>query len=313
MRTRRLGRDGPEVPVVCLGTWPLGGGMGELPQKQIIDTVHAALDCGMTFIDTAEGYRTSEVVLGKALRGRRDRVFLATKITGDHSPENMERTLAGSLRALVTDYIDLYQLHFPQARYRIEDTMDTLLRFRDQGKIRYIGVSNFSAEQHTEASRHGHIDSSQPPYNMLLRGAEASILPFCRQAGTGVITHSALAKGLLTGKYRPGHRFVPDDERSRMGAFAGDGFATTLAVIDRLKAWAAERGRTMGALAIAWVLAHPAVTAAIVGAKTPGQVRRNAEAADWVLSPEALKEIDTLLGGFGIDPALFKGPVSAGR
>jgi aryl-alcohol dehydrogenase-like predicted oxidoreductase len=267
----------------------------------------------MTFIDTAEGYRISEVLLGQALRGRRHRAFLATKVTGDHSPENMNRALTNSLRALGTDYIDLYQLHYPQPQHSIADTMATLVRFRDQGKIRYIGVSNFSTTAHTEACRHGAIDSSQPPYSMLLRGAEASILPFCRQAGIGVITHSTLAKGLLTGKYGMGHRFVPDDERSRMGAFAGKCFATALAVADRLKAWAAARQRTLSALAIAWVLAHPAVTAAIVGAKSPEQVRHNAEAADWELWPEDLAEIDTLLDGFGLDPALFKGPITAGR
>ncbi|MCJ7830452.1 MAG: aldo/keto reductase, partial [Desulfobacterales bacterium] len=127
------------------------------------------------------------------------------------------------------------------------------------------------------------------------------------------ITHSTLAKGLLTGKYGAGHRFAPDDERSRMGAFQDERLAKTLEVIGRLKAWARERQRPLDALAIAWVLGHPAVTAAIAGAKTPEQVRRNAQAADWVLSSEELKEIDTLLGEAGIDPALFKGPISSGR
>ena len=128
-----------------------------------------------------------------------------------------------------------------------------------------------------------------------------------------MITHSTLAKGLLTGKYGAGHRFAADDERSRMGVFQAEGLTTTLAVIGRLKDWAGEHRRTLGALAIAWVLGHPAVTAAIAGAKTPEQVRSNAEAADWVLSPADLKEIGTLLGGAGIDPVLFKGPISSGR
>ena len=124
MRTKQLGKYGPQVPVICLGAWPLGGGMGKLPDQQVIDTVHAALDSGVTFIDTAEGYRTSESVLGKALAGRRDKVFLATKLSGDHSLEHMNEAIENSLRALGTDYIDLYQLHGPKPEYPIEDTIN---------------------------------------------------------------------------------------------------------------------------------------------------------------------------------------------
>jgi myo-inositol catabolism protein IolS len=300
MKSRRLGKHGPNVPVICLGAWPLGGGMGDLPEKQIVDTVHAALDCGVTFIDTAEGYRTSEAMLGKALAGKRDQVFLATKLSGDHSLEHMHTAIENSLRALRTDYVDLYQLHGPQPEHPIEQTMAGLLELQEQGKIRYIGVSNFSAEQHAEALQVGQVDSSQPMYSMLVRTAEEAVLPFCKEHGIGVIVHSPLAKGLLTGKYTADHKFPEDDERSWMAAFQGERFAGALKVVAKLKAWAEGQGHSLVDLAIAWVLANDAVTSAIVGAKTPEQVTQNAAAADWVLSAEELQEIDQIQGDFRI-------------
>ena len=313
MKTRKLGKFGPQVPVVCLGAWPLGGGMGKLSEKQVIDTVHAALDVGITFIDTAEAYRSSEEVLGKALEGRRDKVFLATKLSGDHSLEHMSRAIENSLRALRTDYIDLYQLHSPQPEYPIEKTMEGLLKLKKQGKIRCLGVSNFSAEQHAAALQYGHIDSSQPRYSMIVRTAEEAVLPFCLDNGIGVIAHSPLTKGLLTGKYTLEYSFPQDDERSRMAAFQREHLAEALSVANRLKAWAEARGRSLVHLAIAWTLAHPSMTSSIVGAKTPDQVRHNAEAADWVLTAEDLKEIGEIQGGFRVDEALFRGPVASSR
>ena len=181
---------------------------------QAVATIHAALDAGMTFIDTAEGYHTSESVIGKALRGRRQEAFLATKLSGDHSPEHIVSGIENSLRSLGTDYVDLYQLHSPRPEWPIEDTMARLLKLREQGKIRHIGVSNFSGEQHRAAASHGPVSSSQPRYSMLFREAEQEVLPACLELGIGVIAHSPLAKGILTGKYRPGHRFPGDDERS---------------------------------------------------------------------------------------------------
>ena len=299
MRTKQLGKHGPEVPVICLGAWPLGGGMGELPDQQVFDTVHAAIDCGVNFIDTAEGYRTSESVLGKALAGRRDQVVLATKLSGDHSREHMNEAIENSLRALGTDYIDLYQLHSPKPEYPIEATMEGLLRLKEQGKIRYIGVSNFSAEQHAEALQYGHIDSSQPMYSMLVRTQE-TVLGFCADNGIGAIVHSPLAKGLLTGKYAPDHIFPDGDERSWMAGFQGERFAAALRVADELKAWAESQGHSLYELAIAWVLANAAVTSCITGAKTPEQVRQNAAAADWVLTQDNLQELERIQGGFRV-------------
>ena len=264
MDTRALGTGGPHVPVICFGALPIGGAMGTVPEGDAIATVQAAVDAGMTFIDTAESYGTSEALIGRALDGRRDEVFLATKLSGDHTPEHMARAIENSLRALRTDYVDLYQLHSPRADPPIDETMERLLRLRDAGKIRYIGVSNFSAEQIREAVKHAPIQSSQPVYNMLIRGAEESRLPCCLEHGIGVIPHSVLAKGLLTGRYRPGHRFPSDDERHGRESYTGETFKKALEVADRLGAWASDHGRDLVQLAIAWTLAHPSVTSSIV-------------------------------------------------
>ena len=283
------------MPVICLGTWPLGGGMGAVSEEQAIATVRAAIEVGVTFIDTAERYYVSESFIGKALEGPRERLFLATKLSGDHSRGNMERAIEDSLKALGTDYIDLYQLHDSRPQ-PIEQTMEHLLRLRDDGKIRYIGISNFSAEQTVEALRYGQVHSSQPRYNMLYRDAEHTVLPCCLQNGIGVIAHSVLAKGLLTGRYGSGHQFAPDDERSSRADFRDEVRGRTLEVTERLKGWAADHGHDLVQLAIAWTLAHPAVTSAIVGAKTPEQAHHNAGAADWRLTEADLKEIDELQG-----------------
>ena len=163
MQTRNLGRIGPQVPVVGFGAWPIGGGMGLVSEAQAVKTVHAAIDAGMRFIDTAESYRTSEAIIGKAIAGKRNQVFLSTKVSGnDHSGEHISRAIQNSMRALGTDYIDLYQLHSPQPDWPIKETMEHLVSFRENGAIRYIGVSNFSAEQTLEASQFSQIYSSQP-------------------------------------------------------------------------------------------------------------------------------------------------------
>jgi aryl-alcohol dehydrogenase-like predicted oxidoreductase len=274
--------------------------MGDVPESQAIATIQAALDVGMTFIDTAEGYRSSEAVIGKALKGRREQAFVATKLSGSHSQDHLARAVENSLRALQTDRIDLYQLHGPDPSQPIAETMASLNRLRDQGKIRYIGISNFSGSQTREAMKHGTIHSSQPRYSMLFRDAEREVLPTCLEAGIGVIAHSPLAKGILTGKYRPGHEFPADDERGRIAVFDPQKVARAWEVIPKLQRWAESRGRDLVQLAIAWTLAHPAMTSCIVGAKTPEQARHNARAADWRLSKDDMAELERLLGGLDL-------------
>ena len=294
METRQLSKGGPQVPVMCLGGNPLGSIMGRVSKDQAIATIHAALEVGITFIDTAEIYRDSEALIGEALRGRRDEVFLSTKLSGDHSGESIERAICNSLRALDTDYIDLYQLHNPWPEFPIEETMGRLLRHQNAGRIKYIGISNFSADQAEEALGYAPIHSVQYGYSLLYRDAEEFILPWCQDNDIGVLAYAALAKGLLSGQYRPGHEFPPDDQRREILNFHGNNFRRIYETTERLKGWAADHGRDLVHLAIAWTLAHPAVTSALVGAKTPDQVRHNVKALDWKLTAEELKEIDTV-------------------
>ena len=273
--------------------------MGEVDERQAIATIHAAIDSGVTFIDTAESYRSSEEVLGRALEGRRNDVFLATKISGDHSAEHIGKALGNSLRALRTDYVDLYQIHGPKPEWPIEDTMGELVKHRDAGKIRFLGVSNFSAEQTEEALQYGSIHSSQPRFNMIQSEPRETLLPYCLERGIGVIPHSPLAKGFLTGKYRPGHQFPEGDERVDHPYFPDPVLKKTFAVVESLRGWVPDHGRSLAELAIAWTLAHEAVTSCIVGAKTPEQARANAAAGDWELSESDMSEIDGLIQAAG--------------
>ena len=299
MDTRHLGANGPEVSVIAFGAWPIGGGLGTVPEEQGIAAVEAALEVGMTFIDTAEGYQTSETVVGKAIKGRGDKVFLATKLSGDdHSADHISTAIENSLRTLGTDHIDLYQLHSPSSRWHIGETMENLVRLREAGKIRYIGVSNFSPEQTREAMQYATIHSSQPRYNLMWRNLEDDVLPFCLHNGIGVIPHSVLSKGVLGGKHEPGHQFASDDERRLFSFFRGADFEEAYAVAQRLDSWARDNGRDIVQLAIAWVLANPAVSSALVGAKSPEQVYHNAKAADWTLTEEDLQEIEELMDGY---------------
>ena len=296
MRLKRMGTDGPEVPVVCFGTWPLGGAYGGYEESGAISTMHAAMDAGLTFIDTAEGYMNAEAIIGKSIKGRREELFIATKVSGDdHSTGHIHEALNNSLRLMGTDHVDLYQLHRATDR-PIEDTMADLLRLRDDGKIRYIGISNFSAEEIDEAAGFGRIHSGQPRYNMLFREVEDDLLPAYQRNGIGVMAHSVLAKGLLGGRYKPGDTFPLEDERSGWPAFKGESFRRTYEVTQRLQAWAKDRGRDIVQLAIAWPVAHPAVYTSIVGARKPEDLAVLAEAGSWELSAQELEEIEAIQG-----------------
>ena len=309
MRTRQLGRSGLAVPVISFGAFPITGAMGPTTEEEATETVRAAVDSGMTFIDTAEAYgpgvlgglRHSEEILGKALAGRRDEVTICTKVSGNNTIEHMNQAIESSLRMLGTDHVDVYLLHGPDPNYPLEKTMEGLQRLKAEGKTRAIGVSSHSTEQVAELLTYGLLDCHMVKYHMLFRANEPT-MELSQRHGMGVTTHSTLAKGLLTGKYKPGHTFHETDERSRTGGATGpfqdQGLARCLAVGERLKEWAEARGRTLVQLAIAWALAHPSVTAATVGPKSPQQVREAAAAADWALTGAELDEIDGLQGGF---------------
>ncbi len=293
MIMRSLGRGGPEVSVLGLGTWPIGGGMGPVEERTAIAVIREALDRGVTMIDTAEGYRTSEAVIGKALAGgRRERCFLASKVSFDFSARGIQKALENSLRALGTDYLDLYQIHRFDPAFPVEESMETLARLRDQGKTRTIGVSNYKAEQMERALSAAPFSANQVAYNMIDRQIEAGDAPFCRDHGIGIIVHSPLAKGLLAGKYSPDRRFPESDERSGFPRFQGARFAAYLEAAERLRPIARERGLTLVQLAVAWAARLPGVSSVLVGARSLEQLEELLGAGEVELTAEELNGIE---------------------
>jgi len=296
MQQRQLGTDGPMIPVLGFGAWPIGGGMGKVDEQNAIDTVRAAIDNGITLLDTAEYYRTSEGIMGRALKdGYRERCFLATKASFDYSPKGIREAMDNSLRALGVDYVDLYQIHSWNSRYPIADSMGEMVRLQQEGKARYLGVSNFDADHMRQSLQTTFYHSNQIVYNLFEREIEAEDIPFCAEHGIGILAHSPLAKGLLTGRYRPGHQFAADDERSGNWRFRGDTFARYIAAADKLNEVARDKGITLVQLAIAWTLRLPAITCTLVGAKNPQQVAEHVAAADVTFSDDELARIETIL------------------
>ena len=305
MRTRGIGSQ--EVSVVGLGCNNFGRRLDEARSEAV---VHAALDAGITFFDTADIYggTLSEEYLGRALGARRDEVAVATKFgmpVDDERrgarPDYVIRAAEDSLRRLATDRIDLYQLHTPDPDTPIGDTLEALDALVRSGKVLEIGCSNFSAAQlraAKEAAAPGaaRFVSVQNEFSLLERGPEAEVLPECVRERLAFIPYSPLASGLLTGKYRRESAPAPG---TRLATFSPEQVAElltegNLAMVGRLAAWAADRGRAPVELAIAWLLARPAVSVVIAGASTPEQVLENVAAADWSLVPEELREIDEL-------------------
>jgi len=294
---KQLGKNGPEVSAICFGAMELGGRMGPIEESQAIATAHAAIDAGVTFFDTAEGYATSEEITGKALVGKRGQVFLATKLSGDQSTGHIAEAFENSLRMLQTDHVDLYQLHRPKPQWPIEETMGELVKLQEQGKIGHIGLSNFSAAETAEAMQYATVISHQPRYSMLFRESEEELFPFLLEAGVGSMVYAPLAKGLLSGKYGPDHVFtVEGDTRAGHRSFNAENMQAAHGVTERLKGWASDHDRSLVQLAVAWTQSHPAVTATICGAKSPEQIIETGAAGDWVLSSLDLKEVEALIG-----------------
>src|SRR5215212_706355 len=271
-----------------------------------------ALDLGINFFDTAQayGFGTSEQIVGKALepeiKSRREEVVLATKgglrmegdqLLRDSSPEWLRQGVEDSLRYLGTDYIDLYQVHWPDHDTPFGETAGALDEMVREGKIRYVGVSNFDAEQMAEFEKARKIDSSQPPYHLFRRDIEEETLPYCQEHGIGVLVYGPMAHGLLSGKMSPDQEFDEDDWRAQSDLFQGENFQRNLETVEELKRFAEERGGTVIQLAIAWTLANPAVDVAIVGARNPDHIEGSAPAAEFDLSEEDLREIENIMRG----------------
>jgi aryl-alcohol dehydrogenase-like predicted oxidoreductase len=315
MQTIQLGRNGLSVSRVCFGCFSMGGpgvwGWADIDDEESIAAVHQALDVGITFFDNAAlyGLGHAEELLGKALGSRRKDVVIATKCGywredmwesksyRDSSPANIKRECADSLRRLNTDYIDLYQIHWPDDKVPYDVSMRAMLDLITEGKVRYVGVSNYSVAQMEESLRAGRLTSCQLKYNMLHRDVERDVLPFCRQHGIGTISYSTLASGLLAGKYTQGATFGEKDWRPTHNPdYQGEAFTRHLQTVDRLTKIARECGKTMTQLATAWALT--AVDVAIVGMKNPAQVRGGAcDATGWGLGIEVMQDISAVLTG----------------
>jgi aryl-alcohol dehydrogenase-like predicted oxidoreductase len=299
MEQRALGKDGPPVPVLGFGAWPIGGGMGRVARTAAVAAVRAAIDSGVTLVDTAEGYRTSEEIVGEALRdGYRERCFLATKASMDFSPRGIRAAMEKSLRALRVEQVDLYQVHSWNPRYPIEKTMEEMRRLRDEGKTRFVGVSNFDAEQMARAVGVCPIQSNQVRYNLFSREIENQTVPWCQAHGVGIIVHSPLAKGLLTGRYTPASVFPPEDERSTVyPEFSGTFLAERLHTAEKLGRIAEKKGISLLQFALAWTLRLSAVSCTLVGAKSVDQVRDHLSAVGVRISTEELLRVESALAG----------------
>jgi len=315
MELRTLGRTGMKVSPLCLGAMMFGA-WGNPDHEECVRIVHAALDAGVNFVDTADVYSAgeSEEIVGKALAGgRRDSVVLATKV---HAPMGEDPNMRGnsrrwitraceaSLRRLGTDWIDLYQVHRPDPSCDVDETLGALSDLVHQGKVRALGSSTFPAEQIVEAQwvaeRRGRerFVCEQPPYSIFVRGIEAGVLPTCQEYGMGVIPWSPLAGGWLSGKYRRGAELPSGGRAARIPQRYDPSIPENqrkLDLVEDLLKLAAEAGISLVHLAVAFVLEHPAVTAAIVGPRTMDQLQGQLGAADVTLDAGVLDRIDKLV------------------
>ena len=309
MEYRRIANTDLTVSVVGIGCWAMGGSVqtwGPVDDNESIYAIQQGLDLGINLIDTAPsyGYGYSEEIVGKAIVGRRGQAVLATKcgivwrdvggkVERNLRPDSVIRECEASLRRLHVDTIDLYQIHWPDPATPLSATMEALVQLREQGKIRAIGVSNFSCEQIDAARRHGPVDTLQPELSLFERGSLENLLPYCRGCGIGVITYGSLARGLLTGKYNASSIFK--DIRADDPRFSGEAFPRHLATVEKLRALAARLQHTVGQLALRWAIQQTGVTSALAGAKRPSQMRENSGAGEFPIPPAEMAEIDTIL------------------
>lgn len=313
MQKRRLGTTDMELTTVGLGTWALGGpweyGWGPQDDNDAVGAIVEALDQGINWIDTAPAYGLghAEELVGKALRQTSHKPYIATKC-GILWNEKKERVLHlkresvrkechDSLRRLGVERIDLYQMHWPEPEPDIEEAWEEMARLRKEGKVRYIGVSNYSVAQMERVAKIHPIASLQPPYSMLRRDAESELFGHCAKHKIGVVVYSPMQRGLLTGKFDAERlaALAPDDHRIRSPEFQEPQFSATLELVDGLRRIAERNGRTVAQLAVSWVLRKPEVTAAIVGARRPGQIVETAPASDWNLGKKDIEEVEKLL------------------
>lgn len=314
MHTKQLGKTDLQLTRIGLGTWAIGGGgwrfgWGPQDSSESIRAIHRALDLGINWIDTAPvyGLGNCEEVVGQALATLPKRPIIATKcgrcwdenrqIVIRIKRESILQEVEDSLRRLRIETIDLYQIHWPQPDEDIEEAWEAVNSLIKSGKIRYAGVSNFNRSQLERIQKIAPVASLQPPYSMLVRGIESELLPYCGQHNIGVVVYSPMQKGLLTGKVTREwvNSLAADDHRRLDPQFNDPKLSDNLALVEKLTGIAAEHGKTVAQLAIAWTLRRPEVTAAIVGARRPDQVDQLVGAGDWQLPENVILDVEELL------------------
>ena len=308
MEYRKL--DDLKVSVIGYGAWGIGGApfWNNEGDNKSIESIKISYENGINFFDTAPvyGFGHSEKLIGKALKEVRDKVVIATKcglrwgkeslssLRKDASRKSILEEIDQSLRRLDTDRIDLYQVHWPDLETSHNETMETLLEIQNQGKIRYIGLSNYSAEQIKESLKYGKIISLQPEFSLLAREIEKDTVPLCLEKKIGIIAYSPLASGVLTGKYHKKTKFKDWRSKGIIGTFTGEGFVDNISKVDRLREIAREEGKTCGQTAINWVLRQPGLVTALVGVKNSSQMEENIKAIGWQPSKENCKKIEEI-------------------
>jgi aryl-alcohol dehydrogenase-like predicted oxidoreductase len=310
MEKTRFGDTELQASVIALGTWVTGGwAWGGAEDKDSIDAILNALDLGINLIDTAPvyGFGRSEEVIGRALKQWRNRgdVIIATKcglewderhnIRRNSTPERIRHEIDQSLSRLDVERIDLYQIHWPDSATPFEATIEALLEARKAGKIRYIGLSNFSLAQIQACRKTGTVTSLQPPYNIFERQAEDELLPFCANTGIATLVYGGLCRGLLTGKFTGDEKFPKGDLRRSDPKFKPDRFRQYVKAVDQLKKLAGKYNKTMAQFALRWAVQQPGVTTVIAGARTNRQVQDNAGASGWQILDEDLRKVDEII------------------
>ena len=322
MEKRAFGQTGIDVSAVGYGCWEIGGGYGAIEEAEFVRANGRALDVGINCFDTAEGYGmgASEIALGQALGRRRDEAIIVTKFGMNYKDKpnlrdsSRERVLASidkSLKNLGTDYVDVYLVHWPDRLTPFEETMQALDDVVREGKVRFVGLSNFKPEEIEACMKVRRVDVVQYGWNMFDRRMQRDILPYCEKNGVGFMAYGSLAYGLLTGTFTEDHDFGSADWRARQGnmgaikifatLFGPEKFKDNVRAVEELKGIAARYGKSLPQLALRWAISHPAVSTALVGCRTVAEVDDNAGAIGWSISAADLEEIDAIFARHGVD------------
>lgn len=315
MQTRKLGYSDLELTTIGLGTWAMGGGdwkfgWGPQDDRQSIIAIHEALDAGINWIDTAAiyGHGKSEEIVAQAVSERSEPIIIATKCgrvwEGDSreigkslKADSIRREVEASLHRLKVDVIDLYQIHWPEPLEDVEEGWTTMAELVEEGKVRYVGVSNFNLDELKLAQSIHPVTSLQPPYNMFRREVEAEVLDFCGEHNIGVVAYSPMQAGLLTGKFTKERiaQLDPTDWRSQHPLFTEPQISPNLEAVEAIRPIAEAKGVSLAQLSLAWVLRRPELTAAIVGARKTGQIQETAQSSDIKLTAAEIEAIGVIL------------------